>query len=108
MKNLSLLLLFACFLFSCSQNKVGELVNAPDGMKEAVAEFVTASDGKLKEMSVRQYPQNVYLVTATYELNKPLYGLKINSFDLLVQKSTNNTWNVSIADKERQKMFGIN
>lgn len=108
MKNLSLFILVICLLsFSCSK-QVGELVPAPEGMKENLTAYLSSTDCRLIDFSVRKYPSEVYLVVANFERTKFVPKRPtIDSLDFIAQKNTENIWQFSVADKERLKIFNI-
>lgn len=114
-------LLLAMLAFT-SCTKRGELVPPPAGLKETVEQSIVNLNGrsytyKMTGMSVRSYPNDVFLVRADVETTRlktadPLDSGNLNGWDYIVQKAYKDDgstyWQVrSARDKEMMRVLGV-
>lgn len=119
------ILLFVSFLlFSCAEKR-GQLVATPEGLEQALKEQITPD--KLLGLSVREYPNDVFLVTADIEyLAEAPPPMSINgnaapspkaerkilkkSTAYIAQKGSQNGqpyWQITGASEKRMKTLGV-
>ena len=105
MKAITLILLLVVFVAGCKTYS-GELVDTPEGLQESLQTYCDQRKHLLQDHSVRQFSDDVFLVTLTFQRTLKYEKPEFDSVDLIAQKGSTN-WQLSVADKERLKLFGI-